>query len=99
MESFREWFQRISAAHPGELFIPLQWIPDWIGITRMAVHSAIRKERIQSFIFVSPPFKVGVLGNIREPMRESYTYCLLSECEEWRQELENRKKKKEQEKQ
>jgi len=80
----RHWLREVNEALAGNL-IPLPWVPEFVGVTRAAVHKRVKAGGLTVFSFTLVEATRGMLGKIVErETRERYEYAVLSECDEWR---------------
>ncbi|MCE5327252.1 MAG: hypothetical protein LLG01_12660 [Planctomycetaceae bacterium] len=85
---FRHWMAEVQKAHGGNL-LPLQWVPDYVGVSRAAVYQRAKSGGLTVFSFIVVANSRTILGGVRErETRKRYDYAILSECDAWREKLE-----------
>ena len=84
---FRHWMNEVHKANPGNL-IPLQWAPDFIGVTRPGIRRRLLGGKLTQFSFTMLEPAKTILGRVEyRESRKSYDYLIKDECEAWREEL------------
>lgn len=79
----QEWVHQLQAAFGGEL-LPFEWVPDYVRVTRAAVHKRVRKGQLTVFAFEALDEFASVLGvRPRPKMRAEYRYVPRTECDIW----------------
>jgi hypothetical protein len=87
VETFRQWMDEVQKANPGNL-IPLQWAPDFIGVTRPGIRKRVLSGKLTQFSFVVMEPAKTIMGRVEyRESRKSYDYLIKDECEAWRDEL------------
>lgn len=81
---YRKWIDSISVALAGNL-LPSNWVPDYVGVSRAAVHQRAQSGKLTAFVFsltgaAFPILKLRVV-------REQYVFLVRSECDAWREEI------------
>lgn len=77
VDSIQEWFG-------GEL-IPSEWVPDYVGVTRAAVHKRFKRGQLTLFVYELHDYVESLItSNLRTKMRNEYRYVPRSECDIWR---------------
>lgn len=77
VDCIQEWFD-------GEL-IPSEWVPDYVGVTRAAVHKRFKKGQLTLFVYELHDYVASVFtATVRTKMRCEYRYVPRSECDIWR---------------
>ena len=83
-QSFRHWFDEIQRANPGDL-IPVQWAPQYIGVTRPGIRKRALAGKLTVFSFSVTEQVKTLLGRIENrETRTSFDFLVKSECEAWR---------------
>lgn len=91
VQHFRHWLRELQEAYPGNL-IPFSWVPDFVGVSRSALHKRAKAGKLTVFTFVITEYSRTVLGGLRErDSRRRYDYATVSECVGWRSILLARK--------
>lgn len=81
---FRHWLRELRDALRGNL-IPFSWAPDFVGVSRSALHKRARAGGLTVFTFIVTENSRTFLGGSRErDTRRRYDYATISECEAWR---------------
>jgi len=64
--------------------IPLQWVPDYVGVSRAAVHQRAKNGGLTVFSFIVVERSRTILGGMRDrETRKRYDLVPLSECDAW----------------
>jgi len=80
---FRSWVRELRDFYKGNL-IPFSWVPEYVGVSRSAVHQRARAGGLTVFTFIVKQQSQTFLGGTRErDTRRRYDYATLSECEAW----------------
>lgn len=89
-QEFFHWYRIISEAYPGNL-IPLQFVPEFVGVSRASVHKRAKNGRLTIFSFVVTEHKYTILGTRKDrDTKKRYDMTMLSECREWYSRLVDR---------
>ncbi len=91
--NLRQWISDIHEAFDKEV-IPFEWVADFVGVTRAALHKRVKKGNLTVLVFEMQEVVKGVLGSKRERMRREYKYIPKTECEGWRDDLLEKQFKK-----
>lgn len=83
---FRLWLLEMRHFFEGDV-IPLEWVAQFVGVTRAAVHRKAQGGGLTVFVFGMEETVKGALGGTRRRMRQEFRYALLSECHYWRDSL------------
>ena len=79
-----EWVDHIHEWFNGEL-IPSEWVPDYVGVTRAAVHKRFKKGQLTLFVYELHDYIESIFtATLRTKMRSEYRYVPRSECDIWR---------------
>lgn len=84
------WLSEISGELAGNL-IPLQWAPDFIGVSRAALLQRAKNGGLTviSYHIVEP--RKSLLGTVKDrDTKKSYDYLIMSECQAWKEILTTR---------
>lgn len=85
---FRQWLVEIHEAMAKQkagIVVPLQWVPELIGVTRAAVHRRAKSGGLTVFTYVIVKPGKTVLGfKVKEDTRKRYDLVPLREIEAWR---------------
>ncbi len=84
--AFRLWLMEMRQLFQGDL-IPFEWVAQFVGVTRAAVHKRIKSGQLTIFTFGMEETVKGVLGGERKRMRQEFKYAVLTECHFWRTNL------------
>lgn len=88
---FRQWMAELHEALPGDL-IPLQWVPEFVGVSRAAVRKRAAAGGLTVFSFILTEYSKNIFGVVAErETRKRYDYAAISECLAWRDILINRR--------
>lgn len=83
VQQFRHWLRELHQAHGGNL-IPFSWVPDFVGVSRSAVHQRARAGGLTVFSFIVTQYSHTFLGGARQrDTRQRYDYATISECRGW----------------
>lgn len=96
-KNFKHWLRELHEHLPGDL-IPMQWVPQFVGVTRGAVKKRLDGGGLTGFSFVVVQADPSMLGS--RAYRETkgrFDYLVVSECEHWREQVMERLDEKEQE--
>lgn len=94
---FKHWLRELHEHLPGDL-IPMQWVPEFVGVTRGAVKNKADAGGITVFSFRVQEAQRSMLG--KRAYRETksrFDYMAISECEAWREDVLERLDQEEQE--
>ena len=81
---FRHWVREISEAKIDT--IPLQWVPEYVGVSRVAVLKRAKAGGLTVFSFVFTRFSKNLLGYTKEKgSKKQYDLVPLVECDQWRE--------------
>lgn len=87
-QGFRQWLNEIHKAMAEQsagIVVPLQWVPELIGVTRAAVHKRAKNGGLTVFTYVIVKPAKTLLGfKVKEDTRKRYDLVPLRECEAWR---------------
>jgi hypothetical protein len=87
---FRQWVRELHEAMGGDL-IPLQWVPEFVGVTRAAVRQRVEASMLTVFRYVITELSVSVFGGVKDrETRRTYEYASVRECKAWREIVEAR---------
>jgi len=82
---FRHWHGELRDVYKGNL-IPFSWVPDFVGVSRAALHKRARAGGLTVFTFIVTENSQTFLGGVRaRDTRRRYDYAVISECEAWRE--------------
>jgi hypothetical protein len=82
--AFRLWlYELIDDEEYKERVIPLQWVPEFVGVTRAAVHKRAKAGKLTVFSFVMMEPEKVFLEKARLHARSRYDFAVMSECEAW----------------
>jgi hypothetical protein len=82
--AFRLWlYELIDDEEYKERVIPLQWVPEFVGVTRAAVHKRAKAGKLTVFSFVMMEPEKVFLTKARLHARSRYDFAVMSECEAW----------------
>jgi len=82
--SFRTWlYELLEDEDYKEVLIPLQWVPEVVGVTRAAVHKRAKAGKLTVFSFVMTEPEKEFVNKARMHARSRYDYAVLCECEAW----------------
>lgn len=85
MVHLRWWLLELRETYKGNL-IPFSWVPDFVGVSRAAVHKRARAGGLTVFSFIATEQSRTFLGGLRErDTRRRYEYAVMSECEAWQE--------------
>ena len=82
--SFHHWMEDVQTSFGGEL-IPFEWVCDYVGVSRAALHKRVNRGGITVLVFEMHETVRGVLGGHRDRMRREYKYVPKLECDSWRE--------------
>ncbi len=83
-KEFRHWVQEISDARIDT--IPLQWVPEYVGVSRNAVLKRAKSGGLTVFSFIFIKFTRNVLGHTKaKDSKKQYDLVPLAECDQWRE--------------
>ena len=84
---FRHWFRELRNYYKGNL-IPFSWVPDYVGVSRSALHKRAKAGGLTVFTFIVTEPSQTILGGVRErDTRKRYDFAAVSECDGWRDQL------------
>lgn len=83
-KSLEHWLREVQADFEGEL-VPFEWVADYVGVSRAALHKRIRRGGLTVLAFEMREHVTGVLGGVRERMRREYRFVPRLECDAWRE--------------
>lgn len=93
MTDFQAWMQHLHEEVNGDL-IPATWVPEYVGVSRAAVHKRIKAGRLTMFVFeLHDPFP-GPIAKLTGRPKVEYAYCVRSECFAWYEEITFRNARK-----
>jgi len=92
-QQFHHWMRDVQESFDGEV-IPFEWVADYVGVTRAALHKRVKKGNLTVLVFEMHENVIGVLGGIRERMRREYRYIPKTECDQWRDILSDQYREK-----
>jgi hypothetical protein len=82
--SFRLWiYELLDDPDYKQRLIPLQWVPEFVGVTRAAVHKRAKAGKLTVFSFVMMEPAKEFVGTARMHARSRYDYASVTECEGW----------------
>lgn len=84
--SFHSWMFNLQDEMKGNL-IPSNWVPEFVGVSRAAVHKRIKAGRLTMFVFDLMDHKLTVLMKYKEVRICDFSYCVRSECFAWYEEI------------
>lgn len=85
VNQFHWWIGFMQRMYREEGMIPLQWVADFVGVSRSAVHKRVKAGGLTVFSFVVLKHERTLLGGWREKdSRDKYDYAILTECQAWR---------------
>ena len=91
---FKWWLEEIQQGLKGNL-IPLQWVPDFVGVSRAGVLKRAKKGGLTIMSFIMITESTTILGGTKDrDSKKRYDYAIISECKYWREELSERVEKK-----
>lgn len=77
--------QEINEYCPGNI-IPFSWVPDYVGVSRSAVHKRAKNGGLTVLGFIVTELSQTILGGFKErETRKQYDFAFLSECRQWRE--------------
>jgi hypothetical protein len=83
-QNFKHWLRELHEYHPGNL-IPMQWVPQFVGVTRGAVKQRLDAGGLTAFSFVVKEAQSSMLGKRKyRETRYRFDYMVIPECEAWR---------------
>lgn len=81
---FWKWVQELHERFPNDL-IPLQWVPEYVRVSRVAVLKRANAGKMHVFSFIVTAWEKNFLGTAKvRDTKTRYDYALLSECVAWR---------------
>ena len=81
---FRHWVREISEAKIET--IPLQWVPEFVGVSRNAVLKRAKAGGLTVFSFVFTEFTKNLLGQTKaRGTKKQYDVVPLCECVQWQE--------------
>jgi hypothetical protein len=80
--AYRFWIRELARWFEGDL-IPLEWVAQFVGVTRAAVHRRVANGDLTVFAFTFEEEVKSLLGGRRKRMKAEYRYAVLTECEQW----------------
>lgn len=87
--NFQRWMDDVHEAFGTEV-IPFEWVADYVGVSRAALHKRIKRGGLTVLVFEMRERVSGILGGVRDRMRCEYKYVPRSECDSWRKLLGSR---------
>ena len=82
--NFLSWVHYMHELFAGEL-IPVEWAPDYVRVTRAAVHKRIKKGQLSVLEYqLEERVPSAFSTRTRARMRNRYRYVFASECDIWR---------------
>jgi hypothetical protein len=84
-DSLQTWMEHLRAELQGNL-IPLQWVPDFVGVSRAAVHKRVKQGKLTVFVYEISDY-LSAFGKTWTKRRGEVAYCVLSECQAWFDEI------------
>ena len=81
--NFDRWMNDVHKSFGGEV-IPFEWVADYVGVSRAALHKRIKRGGLTVLVFEMRERVSGILGGVRDRMRCEYKYVPRSECDSWR---------------
>lgn len=67
------------------LLIPLQWVPDYVRVSRAAVHKRASRGGLTVFSYIINQPSAGLLGWTKDKPRARYDLVPVKECDQWRE--------------
>ena len=83
---FQQWLREVQEDFEGEL-IPFEWVADYVGVTRAALHKRVKKGNLTVLVYEMRERVKGALGGNRERMRREYKFVPKAECDGWYSDL------------
>jgi hypothetical protein len=83
---YREWLDKVTHAF-GQNLILLTWVPDYVGVSRMAVHKRMQQGYMTTISFKITKRVITLTGSKREPATELHSFAFIDECKAWVREL------------
>ena len=80
----RMWLREVQEDFEGEL-VPFEWVADYVGVSRAALHKRVNRGGLTVLAYQMQEVIKGILGGRRERMRTEYKYVPRSECDSWRE--------------
>lgn len=81
--TFRHWLEELHEAYPGNL-IPLQWVAEYVGVSRAAVHQRGKNGGLTVFSYIVQETRKTILGGLKDrDSRMRFDYAVKSECDHW----------------
>ena len=81
--NFRHWVCEISEAKIET--IPLQWVPEYVGVSRAAVLKRAKAGGLTVFSFIFTEYSKNLLGRTKtRDSKKQYDVVPLDECNQWR---------------
>ena len=84
--TLQSWFREVHEDFDREL-IAFEWVSDYVGVTRAALHKRVKKGNLTVLVFQVGEAVKGVLGGFRKGMRKEYKYVPKTECDGWYDDL------------
>jgi len=73
------------ASESSGLLLPLQWVADFVGVSRAAVHKRAKSGGLTVFSYIIEEGATTILGRVKhKETRKRYDLVPFSECEQWR---------------
>lgn len=85
---FHQWMRELQDEMKKKragLLIPLQWVPDYVRVSRAAVHKRASRGGLTVFSYIIKQPSAGLLGWTKDKPRARYDLVPVKECDQWRE--------------
>lgn len=89
-EDFCEWFDKLSARFPGELFFSPGGTAGYVRVSRAAVYLRMNSGKLTVFSYHPSKVTKTRFGGVRKTRETPYVFIPISECKGWAAELKER---------
>ena len=86
---FLIWVRDLNDSVKGGV-VPSSWAPVIVGVSRTAFHKRVKSGRLTVFVFEHREYEFNLVMNLVPRKKGEYSYCVFSECEAWRDEIQTR---------
>ena len=81
--SFRHWIDELQKS--GIFTIPLQYVPEYVGVSRESVLKRAKNGGLTVFSFIFPEYVENIFGKLKErKSKRRVDLVPKSECDQWR---------------
>lgn len=81
-DEMRYWFYYLNKHFGGDL-IPFEWVPDFVGVSRVAVHKRANKGQLTVLAYRIVEETLSLTGKIKRKVVREVRYVPYEECVAW----------------